>query len=110
MNMLCKRIVLVQVMVCVSAPAVCAGDASVASNGAQIYAAKCASCHAKDGKGNPAMGKVFKVDPAVLDLVKKESLAKSDADLAKIVADGLNKMPAYKGKLTDADIAAVITY
>ncbi len=84
--------------------------AAPAGGGASTYAAKCASCHGKDGKGNPAMAKMFKVDLAALDLVDKDSLAKSDGELAKLTADGLNKMPAYKGKLTDGDIAAVVAY
>ncbi len=76
----------------------------------KTYAAKCASCHGKDGKGNPNMAKVFKVDPSALDLVKDSTLAKSDADLTKVTTDGINKMPAYKGKLADADIAGLIAY
>ncbi len=77
---------------------------------AKIYAAKCASCHGKDGKGNPAMAKVFKLEPAALDVVKDSSLAKSDADLVKLTADGKEKMPAYKGKLSDAEIAGLVSY
>ena len=77
---------------------------------AKTYAAKCASCHAKDGKGNAAMVKVFKVDASALDLTKDSTLAKSDAALAKVTTDGINKMPAYKGKLTDAEIAGLIAY
>jgi cytochrome c6 len=77
---------------------------------AKTYAAKCVSCHAKDGKGNAAMAKVFKVEPAALDLVKDSSLAKSDADLAKLTTDGKDKMPAYKGKLTDSEITGLVAY
>ena len=105
-----KQFGLVQIMGILAVAAAMAADTSATPDGAKIYGAKCASCHAKDGTGNPSMAKVFKVDPAVLDLVKKESLAKSDADLIKIVTDGVNKMPAYKGKLSDADIAAVVAY
>ena len=77
---------------------------------AKTYTAKCASCHGKDGTGNPAMAKVFKVEPPALDMTKKATLDKTDADLAKVVKDGLNKMPAYKDKLTDADITSVVAY
>ena len=81
--------------------------------GAKLYAAKCASCHAKDGKGNPAMAKVFKLEPEKLSLVGDSTLAKSDADLIKITTDGgtpPSKMPAYKGKLADAEIMDLVAY
>jgi len=78
--------------------------------GAKVYAAKCASCHGKDGKGNPAMAKVFKVEPDKLNLLADATLAKPDADLIKTTTDGSGKMPAYKGKLTDAEIAQTIAY
>lgn len=81
-----------------------------ADAGGKLYATKCASCHAKTGKGNAAMAKVFKVEPAALDMAKKATLDKSDADLAKTITDGVNKMPAYKGKLTDADIKGLVAY
>jgi len=84
--------------------------AEAAPDAARTYAAKCASCHAKDGLGNPAMAKVFKVEPSALDMTKKATLDKTDVDLAKVVKDGLNKMPAYKEKLSDADIASVVAY
>ncbi len=76
------------------------------SAGADTYKAKCAMCHGADGLGATPAGKSLKAasfkDPA---LVKK-----SDADLVAVVESGKNKMPAYKGKLTDAQITAVIAY
>lgn len=79
--------------------------------GKAAYGSKCASCHAKDGQGNPAMAKVFKVEPAALNLIKKETLDKKDEELIKITRTGVNKMPAFKeDKLADADLKAVIAY
>ena len=34
----------------------------------------------------------------------------SDADLTAAITDGKGKMPAYKGKLTDADIKDLVAY
>jgi mono/diheme cytochrome c family protein len=34
----------------------------------------------------------------------------SDDDLIAVTTNGKNKMPAYKGKLTDAQIKEVIAY
>ena len=114
MKTLSRRIILSQAILLVSTAAVWSAepDAGLPAGqaGAKIYAAKCASCHAKDGKGNPAMAKVFKVEPEKLSLVSEAALAKTDADLIKVTTEGSGKMPAYKGKLSDADISGVIAY
>jgi mono/diheme cytochrome c family protein len=34
----------------------------------------------------------------------------SDADLTALVTNGKGKMPAYKGKLSDDEISAVVKY
>lgn len=92
------------------APAESKPEASAGPDGAPLYASKCASCHAKDAKGNPGMAKMLKAEPGALDLLDGVTLAKSDEDLVKVTTEGLGKMPAYKGKLTEADIAAIIKY
>jgi len=81
-----------------------------AADGAKLYAAKCASCHAKDGAGNPGMAKALKLDIAKLSLITPESLAKTDEEHIKVTADGHGKMPAYKAKMTGEEITAVVTY
>lgn len=86
------------------------GRAADVAKGQTVYGAKCASCHAKDGQGNPAMAKVFKVEPALLSVVGESTQKKSDADLIKVTADGINKMPAYKAKLSEAEIADSVAY
>lgn len=78
--------------------------------GKKLYDSKCAACHGTDGKGKPAMAKVFKVDPSLLDMTLPVTLQKKDEDLLKIIADGKNKMPAYAKQLKPADQAAVLQY
>ena len=107
-NAVCRPMVLGSMLLLVCAVSGWAVDAP--ADAAKTYAAKCVSCHGKDGKGNPAMAKVFKVEPAALDVVKKGTLEKTDAYLGKVIKDGLNKMPAYKDKLSDADISGVVAY
>ena len=34
----------------------------------------------------------------------------TDAELAAIITDGKSPMPAYKGKVTDAQIKELVTY
>jgi cytochrome c6 len=81
-----------------------------AKAGQALYGAKCAMCHGKDLKGNPAMSKVLKVDPAKLSLVSKETQAQSDADLVAITTKGKEKMPAQAGKLKPEEIDNIIAY
>jgi len=83
-----------------------AGTASFAQSGADTYKSKCQMCHGADGTGNTPAGKSTKVhsfsDPDVLKM--------SDDELISITTNGKNKMPTYKGKLTDAQIKEVIAY
>lgn len=79
--------------------------AADAKAGKAIYDKRCASCHAADGKGNPAMAKTMKG----LDIVNKDTLAKKDDQLAKAIAEGEGKMPAYKD-LSKQDQADVVAY
>jgi cytochrome c oxidase subunit 2 len=73
------------------------------ARGEKVYAANCAACHRPDGKG---AGPIKPLDgsPVVLDADKGKQI--------DVVLHGrLNgAMPAWKGKLSDTEIAAVITY
>jgi cytochrome c6 len=76
------------------------------SSGGDVYKSKCAMCHGADGLGDTPAGKSTKAHPFNSpDIVKM-----SDTDLVAIVTDGKAKMPAYKGKLTDAQIKDVVAY
>src|SRR4051794_14469417 len=80
--------------------------AFAAADGAALYKAKCAMCHGADGSGQTAMGKSMKLR----DLRSPEVQKQSDAELTKVTADGKGKMPAYKGKMTDEEIKAVVAH
>lgn len=76
------------------------------SGGADIYKTKCAMCHGADGQGATPAGKALKAasfkNPAIVSA--------SDAELIAVVTKGKNKMPPNAGKLTDAQIKAVVVY
>jgi cytochrome c6 len=74
--------------------------------GADTYKAKCQMCHAADGSGSTPAGKSTKVIP----FNSPDIISKSDADLVAITKDGKGKMPAYKGKLSDAQITDVVAH
>lgn len=76
-----------------------------ADSAQDTYKAKCQMCHGATGEPTGAgksMGAKPFSDP---DVAKK-----SDADLAGITATGKNKMPAFKGKLSDDQINDLVKY
>ena len=79
---------------------------SLSQSAAEIYVAKCQMCHAADGSGDTPAGKTMKARPFNSPDVLKES----DADLIAIIKNGKGKMPAFAGKLTDAQIADLIVH
>ncbi len=76
------------------------------SSGEETYKAKCQSCHGAEGVPNPGIAKAMGVKPASDPSVK----SLSEAQMIAVTTDGKGKMPAYKGKLSDADIKASVDY
>ncbi|MGP8175406.1 MAG: c-type cytochrome [Terracidiphilus sp.] len=83
-----------------------AGPTLAQAPGADTYKAKCAMCHGPDGLASTPTAKNFKV----LSFKAPEMLKASDAQLIASTKSGKGKMPAYTGKLTDAQIKDVISY
>jgi cytochrome c6 len=80
--------------------------APVRADGAGDFKAKCAMCHGADGSGSTATGKALKVR----DLGSTNVQGQTDAQLTEIITNGKDKMPAYKGKLTDDQIKGLVVY
>jgi len=92
------------------------GSTSVAAapNGKAIYNDKCSSCHQPAGQGVPSAFPPLAGNPNVVE--------KNPTPVIKTVLNGLNTpitvkgqkfsggMPAWKGQLSNAEVAAVITY
>ncbi len=87
---------------------VAAGSTSMAAENV-VYKANCAACHGKEGQGNPAMAKMFKIPPEALNLSGRIA-QHSDAEHIKTISAGRNKMPAFKDKLKAAEIADLAAY
>lgn len=79
---------------------------AMAQSGAATYKAKCAMCHGADGAGNTPVGKSMKIR----SFKSAEDVKASDAELIKATKQGVGKMPAYAGKLSDAQIKDVVAY
>jgi mono/diheme cytochrome c family protein len=77
-----------------------------ADDDASLYKSKCAACHAPDGSGDTPAGKAM----SVVDLRGDEVQKMTDAQLIDATTNGKNKMPAYKGKLTDDQIKQLVGY
>ena len=92
-------IVLTLVLALVAAPL-------AAADAAATYKAKCFACHGEKGNGDTTMGKKL----AVRNLASAPVQSQTDAALTAIIADGKNKMPPFKGKLSDADIKALVAH
>jgi cytochrome c6 len=75
-----------------------------AQDGAALFKTKCAACHGADGAGDTSMGKTLKLR----DLRSTDVQKQTDAQLTDIITNGKNKMPAYKGKLTDDQIKQLV--
>src|SRR6266550_389638 len=80
--------------------------ADATPDGASIFKAKCAMCHGPDGSGQTAMGKSLKIRALGSAEVQKQT----DAQLINIIANGKNKMLAYKGRLTPEEIKTVVGF
>lgn len=78
--------------------------AAFGADAAALWASNCASCHGKDGSGNTAMGKKL----GVKDYTKEQGF--SDAEATNVIKNGKGKMKAYKDKIPDADVKALVAY
>jgi mono/diheme cytochrome c family protein len=85
--------------------ALIAGPAFAQAPG-DLYKTKCAMCHGADGLAATPMGKNMKI----LSFKDPKMLSASDTRFFASTKNGLNKMPAYNGKLTDQQIKDVIAY
>ncbi|MEM2591097.1 MAG: c-type cytochrome [Thermofilaceae archaeon] len=70
----------------------------------EFYAANCALCHGNDGRGgaNPVPVPDF-TSPAW----QKE---RTDQELIEVISNGKGLMPAWKGKLTESQIKALVAF
>ncbi|MGV2830107.1 cytochrome c6 PetJ [Myxosarcina sp. GI1(2024)] len=89
----------IAVMLTFATPAL-AGDAS---NGAKVFSANCAACHA-GGKNVIQGNKTLKKDD--LEKYGMNSLAA----ITNQIYNGKNAMPAFRGRLKDQQIEDVATY
>ena len=81
--------------------AVCASPALAAETGQSLYNDNCAACHQKSGLG---------IKGAFPALAGDKVVQSPPAIAAIVLLNGRGGMPAFKSDLTDAQLAAVLTY
>lgn len=85
----------------IAAATLAAAPAYAQADGAKLFAQNCSACHQLTGKGIPGAfpalaGDVLVQGPAI--------------GPAKVVLNGRGGMPTFKGELTNAQIASILTY
>jgi cytochrome c oxidase cbb3-type subunit 3 len=80
-------------------------SALAAADGDGVFKARCTGCHGSDGKGKAAIG-----TPDFTSAKTQSEI--SDPDIVATITNGRKGtiMPAWKGKLSDEEIAAVAGY
>jgi mono/diheme cytochrome c family protein len=76
------------------------------SSGEAIYKEKCVNCHGSNGLANSGISKMMKVKPITDPEVKKLT----EPGMIQLTRDGVGKMQAYKGELTETQIKDSVDY
>lgn len=89
------------------------GAAGPPLSGATVFTSHCASCHQANGQGLPGAFPPLAGSPYVLGDPKRTVSIVLDGLHGPITVNGKTfngQMPTWKGQLSDAEIAAVLTY
>jgi ubiquinol-cytochrome c reductase cytochrome b subunit len=96
-----------------SASAPSSGGGATNANGAKVFASNCASCHGAQGQGLPGAFPPLANNPVVIGDPNKVIGIVTSGLHGQISVSGMSyngQMPAWKGQLSNKDIADVITY
>lgn len=96
-----------------SAAAVAALNPGSSSDGAAVYLTNCSSCHGVDGRGLPGMFPPLAHAAIVTGDPRRPIAIVANGLRQRIVVNGATydgDMPAWRGEISDEQIAAVVTY
>ena len=93
-----------------STPAAAASPTNEIAMGKALYEQNCAGCHREDGTGGKITIEGKSIDPD--DLTSDKIMKMDDARITKYIHHGIEDegMPAFKDKLTEAQIGEVVKY
>jgi mono/diheme cytochrome c family protein len=84
-----------------------AASATTAGDASSVYNSKCASCHGRDGRARSAHAR----HEHARDMTSSEwQDSVSDERIYNSISNGKGKMPAFKKKLSDAQIDELVNY
>jgi len=86
-------------------PSAICKDNQAGGKGAAAFKGNCVSCHGSDGAGT-TLGKTMQAPDLRSDEVQK----KPDADLAKVISEGKNNMPAFHNTFNPQQIQDLVAY
>lgn len=90
--------------------ALCLASGAHAEAAAEVWKARCKSCHGEDGKAQTKMGQ----KESIVDMTQPAwQKAETDADIRGVIAEGSarnTRMKPYKDKLTAQQIDALVGY
>src|SRR5579872_1097928 len=112
-NAVANVVPVVNVMAATPGPGAGGAAAAAMPSGDQIFAQNCASCHQAKGQGLPGAFPPIAGNPMVTGDPAKVIKTVENGLTGQISVNGASfngAMPAWKGKLSPAEIAAVITY
>ncbi len=78
-----------------------------ADQGKAAFQKRCKMCHGADGKGNPAMARMLKVEFHAMDSEYVQK--KSDEELKSIILKGKGKMAAVRG-VAEPELNDILAY
>ena len=97
------------VLLSAAPPATASGAGAAGPRDPQaIWDKLCKSCHGTDGKGVAAKATTLKIDPVLLNLGREGTEKMTRDERKTIVLDGKEKMPAYKTKVKEDEIDALV--
>ena len=80
---------------------------AAAAEAATIYNRQCVSCHGRDGRGRTRKGRQTRARD-VTDAAWQDDV--SDERLFNSINNGRGKMPAFRKKISENDIDALVAY
>jgi mono/diheme cytochrome c family protein len=97
------------VVVTLASAASCQPGVKASKDGAVLFDATCAQCHAHDGSGDPSWKARLDVPDLTDPSVQKRF---SDAQLLEIIANGSpnRRMPPWRGVYSDEQLRALVAH
>src|SRR6185437_256043 len=97
---------MIRLLSAAAVPCLFSSVAHAQSKGATLFQSNCQMCHGADGTGSTPTGQAMKVanlhSPAIVKM--------SNAELAHVISNGKNAMPAFGSRLTPPEIESLVSY